>query len=132
MKNKKVLWIVLGAVDVAVVLFLFVIHILMLVNVVGKTPEALQEFIREGNGLIGFLAGHLWVYGIFFVIPLFVILIANIVWLVFYVRKTVQSEKVTVKDLSAEEKEALKAELLKDLNKPEEPKEEKVEAKEEK
>ena len=126
MKNKKVLWIVLGAIDVAVVLFLFVIHILMLINVVGKTPEALHEFIREGNGLIGFLAGHLWVYGVFFVIPLFLILIGNVVWLVFYVRKTSKAEKVTVNDLSDEEKEALRKELLNDLAKPKEEAKEEV------
>ena len=120
MKNKKVLWIVLGAIDVAVVLFLFVIHILMLINVVGKTPEQLHEFIQEGNGLIGFLAGHLWVYGVFFVIPLFLILIGNVIWLVFYVRKTSKAEKVTVDSLSDEEKEALRKELLNDLAKPKE------------
>lgn len=114
MKNKKVLWIAIGAVDVAVVAFLFVIHIIMLANVIGKSPAAINEFAK-GDGLIPFLVGHLAVYGFAFVLPLFVILAANIVGLVLYLRKNLQKEKVTVSDLSDEEKEALKKELLKDL-----------------
>ena len=116
MNKKKLLWICLAVVDVAVVTFLFVVHIGMLVNVVGKTPAAVQEF-AQGKGLFSFLAGHLAVYGFAFVIPLFLVLAANIVGLVLYIRKTTKKEKVTVSDLSDEEKEALKAELLKDLQK---------------
>ena len=116
MKSKKILWICLGVLDIAVVTFLFVIHIMMLANVVGKTPAEVQA-LAESGGLIGFLAGHLAVYGFAFVIPLFVVLAANIVGLVLYMRKTLKKDKVTVSDLSEEEKEALKKELLKDLEK---------------
>ena len=114
MKNKKVLWIAIGAVDVAVVTFLFVIHIIMLANVVGKSPAAINE-MAKGEGLISFLIGHLAVYGFAFVLPLFLVLAANIVGLVIYLRKNLKNDKVTVNDLSEEEKEALKKELLKDL-----------------
>ena len=116
MKNKKILWIALGVLDVAIVGFLFVIHILMLANVIGKTPDVVAEFAK-GEGLLPFLAGHLAVYGFGFVIPLFVVLAANIIGLVIYMRKSMKKEKVTVSDLSDEEKEALKKELLKDLEK---------------
>ena len=116
MNKKKILFIALAVLDVAVVTFLFVVHIVMLVNVIGKTPAAVQEFAK-GSGLFPYLAGHLAVYGFAFVLPLFVILAANIVGLVLYIRKTTQKEKVTVSDLSEEEKEALKKELLKDLEK---------------
>ena len=114
MNKKKILLICLAVLDAAVVTFLFVVHIAMLVNVVGKTPEAVQEFAK-GDGLFSFLAGHLTVYGVAFVIPLFVILAANIIGLVLYVKKATKKEKVTIKDLSDEEKEALKKELLQDL-----------------
>ena len=114
MKNKKVLWIAIGAVDVAVVAFFFVIHIMMLANVIGKSPAEIQELQKE-SGLIPFLVGHLAVYGFGFVLPLFLILAANIVGLVIYLRKNLKNDKVTVSDLSEEEKEALKKELLKDL-----------------
>lgn len=115
MKNKKVLWIALAAVDVAVVTFFFVIHIIMLANVIGKSPAELKVLSQE-SGLIPFLAGHLAVYGFGFVLPLFLLLAANIVGLVIYLKKNLKNDKVTVSDLSDEEKEALKKELLKDLD----------------
>ena len=114
MNKKKILWISLAVLDVAIVVFLFVVHIIMLANVVGKTPEQIQQF-ANGSGLFPYLAGHLSVYGFAFVVPLFVVLAANIVGLVIYVRKTTKKKAVTVNDLSEEEKEALKKELLKDL-----------------
>ena len=116
MKNKKVLWITLGALDVAIVAFLFVVHIIMLSNVIGKTPADVQ-IMAQGEGFVPFLISHLEVYGFGFVLPLFLILAANIVGLVIYLRKNLKGSKVTVSDLSAEEKEALKKELLKDLDK---------------
>ena len=117
MKNKKVLWIILGALDVAVVGFLFVIHIIMLANVIGKTPAQVVD-MADQPGLIGYLAGHLTVYGLAFVLPLFLILAANIVGLVFYLRKNLKKGgKVKASDLTEEEREALKQELLKDLQK---------------
>ena len=114
MNKKKILFICLAALDVAIVTFLFVVHIIMLANVVGKSPAAVQEFAK-GKGFFPYLAGHLTVYGCAFVIPLFLILAANVVGLVLYMKKSLKKEKVTVNDLSDEEKEALKKELLKDL-----------------
>jgi len=114
MNKKKILWISIGVVDVAVVAFLFVIHILMLSNVIGKNPAELIEFTKQ-KGFIPYLAGHLNVYGFAFVVPLFVVLAANIVGLVLYLKKGLKREKITAQDLSEEEKEALKKELLKEL-----------------
>lgn len=116
MKNKKALWITIGALDVAIVGFLFVVHIIMLANVIGKTPAEVQV-MAQGEGFVSFLISHLAVYGFGFVLPLFLILAANIVGLVIYLRRNLKGGKVTVSDLSAEEKEALKKELLKDLDK---------------
>ena len=87
----------------------------MLANIVGKTPAEVQEFAK-GEGFLNFLAGNLMVYGFAFVVPLFVILIANIVALVLYIRKNLKKAEISVSDLSLEEKEALKKELLKDLD----------------
>lgn len=114
MDKKKILWICIGALDVAVVGFLFVVHILMLANVIGKSAPELIEFTKQ-EGFIPYLAGHLNVYGFAFVIPLFVVLAANIIGLVLYLRKGLKREKITASDLSEEEKEALKKELLKEL-----------------
>lgn len=117
MAKKKWLWWVLGGIDIAVTGFLFVIHVIMLANIVGKTPEEIQSMAASGTGLIPELIRNLSLYLWAFVIPLFVILAANIVVLVFYVRKQTKKEPVSVNDLTAEEKERLKQELLKDLNK---------------
>lgn len=114
MKNKKFLWIALGALDVAIVGFLFVIHVIMLAKVIGKDPVQIAALQEEEN-LIGYLAGHIKVYGFAFVLPLFLILAANIIGLVFYLRKGLKREKITASDLTEEEREALKKELLKDL-----------------
>ena len=116
MNKKKILWICLAVLDVGLTGFLFVIHILMLVHVVGKTSAEIQQY-AQGSGLIPYLINHLTLYLWLFVVPLFLILAGNIVFLVFYVRRQTKKEQVTVSDLSDEEKEKLKAELLKDLNK---------------
>lgn len=116
MNKKKILWIILGVLDIAVVIFFFVVHIVMLSNVIGKNSEQIAKF-ASGDGLFAFLAGHIDIYGYAFVIPLFVVLAANIIGLVIYIRKTTKKQQVTVKDLTDEEKEALKKELLKDLEK---------------
>lgn len=114
MNKKKILFIILAALDVAVVTFFFVIHIIMLANVVGKSAAYVQEYAKR-PGFFPYLAGHPTVYGLAFVLPLLLILAGNIIALVLYMRRTLKKEKVTVDDLSEEEKEALKKELLKDL-----------------
>ena len=113
MKNKKVLWIALISVDVILTVFLFVMHIIMLANVVNKTREQIAML----TGLVGYLANNTGLYLGLFVVPTFVILAANIVGLVIYVRKQTKKEPIKVNDLTDEQKEALKKELLEDLNK---------------
>ena len=117
MKNKKILFYAIGALDVAIVGFLFVIHILMLIQVISKSPSALDDYLKNGSGFIHYLACNLKVYGFAFVVPTFVVLSANIVCLVLYLKKGLKREKITASDLTEEEKEALKKELLKDLEK---------------
>ena len=111
MNKKKILWISLGALDLAIVVFLFVIHIIMLAIVLGGNVES----YKAGTGFISYLINHTTFYGCVFVIPLFVLLALNIVGLVLYMKKTTKKKAVTVNDLTDEEKEALKKELLKDL-----------------
>ena len=113
MKNKKPLWITLISLDVAITIFLFAVSIIMLSNV-SKTES---ERYALPNGFVRWLVYELkpWQYGVMFVVPLFVLLAANIVGLVIYVRKTTKKEPVQVDDLTEEQKEALRQELLKDL-----------------
>lgn len=85
----------------------------MLANTVGKTPAEIQA--NAQNGMIGYLQNHTTVYFFGFVLPLFVLLAANIIGLVLFVKKTSKSEPTQLNDLSEEQKEALRQELLKDL-----------------
>lgn len=116
MNKKKLLFICGGVVDLGITLFLFVIHIIMLVNITGKTDEELIA-LRNQDNLIGLLMRNNVLYLCAFVIPLFVILAVNIVALVFYVKKQTKKEPVQVSDLTEEQKEELKKQLLKDLEK---------------
>lgn len=116
-KSTKYLIIAGVAVDVAITIFLFVISIIMLV-MLGRYGNA-KDAAANAQGLILFLLQNTNVYFWAFVFPLFVLLAGNIVGLVFYVKKTSNKESsgspAKLDDLSEEQKEALKAELLKDL-----------------
>ena len=127
-KSTKILIIAGVAVDVAVTVFLFVISLIMLVAL-GKYGNAKEAIANTQQGTLKyFLLTNTNVYFWAFVFPLFILLAANIVGLVFYVKKTSAKEApAKLSDLSEEQKEALRQELLRDLqggNKPEEPKEE--------
>ncbi len=112
MKNKKVLWISLIALDIAITIFMFVIHIIMLARTVGRNGVT-----DDPRTLIGWLQNNLTAYLWIFVIPLFVILAGNIVALVLYVRRASNKEQVKAANLTDEQKEALKKELLEELSK---------------
>ena len=114
MKNKKALWITLIAVDVAITVALFVIHIIMLTILLQNSGN--EQAIREMGGLFGYLANHTWFYFWLFVVPLFLLLAANIVGLVLYVKRQGKKEPVKVNDLTAEQKEELRRQLLQELS----------------
>ena len=118
-KSTKILIIAGVAVDVAITVFLFVISIIMLafLGKYGDTKNALAN-TKDGE-LINALLKNTTLYFWAFVFPLFLLLAGNIVGLVFYVKKTsVKTEPAKLSDLSEEQKEALRQELLKDLQKP--------------
>ncbi len=115
MKNKKLLFISVAALDVALTVFFFVIHIMMLINVAGNKSVEEIEALKESQTLLGFFARNTTAYLLIAVIPLVLILAANIVGLVLYVRKQTKKEPIKVSDLTDEQKEALKKQLLEDI-----------------
>ena len=115
-KTKKILLIAGLALDVAVTIFLFVISIMILAKVI--PASTLNEAIANSNNqpLIKYLLQNPTIYLVAFVIPLFVLLAGNVVGLIIYVRKTSgKAAPAQLDDLSEEQKEALRQELLKDL-----------------
>lgn len=111
MKNKKPLIITAVAIDLVLTLGLLILSIVMLANIVGKNADQVNHL----TGLIGYFAKNPNVYGFTCVLPLFLLLAINIVVLVLYVKKQTRKEPVKVDDLTEEQKEALRQELLKEL-----------------
>ena len=112
MKNplaKKILFIALTVLDVALVLFTLIVAIIMIATM-PDFPTGIDK-----TTFIGFLQANPNVYFFAMVIPTIVVLIVNILVLVMYVRKTNEKKKVQLNELSEEEKEALRKELMKDL-----------------
>ena len=115
-KAKKILFIALFAVDIALTVFLFVVSIIMLATL----PEYKDGI--DASTFIGYLQANPTVFLLAFVVPLFVLLVANILALVFYFRKGGAKKKVELNELSDADKEALRRELMKDLTGEEQPK----------
>ena len=123
-KYKKPLLIALVVLDVAVITFFLVLSIMILVTVTKYKNQA----VANSDGLVKAILQMKPVVSFFaFVLPMFLVLAGNIVGLMLYVRKTTKKEPAKISDLSEEQKEALRQELLKDLqggNKEEKPSEE--------
>lgn len=113
-KYKKPLLITLIALDFAITVFLFVISIIMIVTM-AKYHNNPSTAANHSSGMIKFFITHTTAFLWICVIPLFVLLAVNIVGLVIYVRKTSKKAPAKLDDLSDEQKEALRQELLKDL-----------------
>ena len=110
MKKKKTgLWITLIGLDVVLTVFFLVISIIMLASL------SRYEEIRTGTGLFSYLANHPLTYFLGFVLPLFVLLVANIIGLVFYVRRMTKKEPPNLDNLTDEQKDELRKQLIDDL-----------------
>ena len=113
-KYKKPLLIALVVLDVAITTFFLVLSIMILVKVV--PAKTLNEAIANSDGLVKVILQMKPVVSFFvFVLPMFLVLAGNIIGLMLFVRKTTKKEPAKIEDLSEEQKEALRQELLKDL-----------------
>ena len=99
--------------DVGITVFLLVVSIIMLATMPKNSIE-MSEAIEKNGQFIGYLQQNPTVYLFTCVVPLFLLLGVNIVGLVMYIKKAGKT-KATLAELSDEQKDALKAELLKDL-----------------
>ena len=117
-KTKRILFISLFALDMALTVFLFVVSIMMLATM----PKVKAQI--NPRTFIGYFQANPTVFLWAIVVPLIVLLLANITDLVLYLRKSSKAKKVGLQDLNAEEKEALRKQLLADMQKGEDKKEE--------
>lgn len=115
MSKTKKIWLIIGLVlDAAVTIFLFVVSVIMISKSAGLRPEEIKAL---PDGFINNLIKNPTLFLCAFVIPLFVLLVANIIFLVVYVKKSNKKQEVTMNDLSEDQIEALKQELLNDITK---------------
>ena len=114
-KYKKPLLIALVVLDVALITFFLVLSI-MILSVVAQYKNK-PDAIAHSAGLVQVILKIEPPIAQFFVfvVPMFILLAANIVGLMMFVRKTTKKEPAKISDLSEEQKEALRQELLKDL-----------------
>ena len=111
-KYKKPLLIALVVLDIALITFFLVLSIMILTTV----TKYKNESVAHSEGLIKAILQMQPVASFFaFVLPMFLVLAGNIIGLMMYVRKTTKKEPAKIEDLSEEQKEALRQELLKDL-----------------
>ena len=99
--------------DVGITLFLLVVSIIMLATMPRNVVE-MEKAIEMNGPFIGYLQQNSTVYLLTCVVPLFLLLALNIIGLVMYIKKAGKT-KATLAELSDEQKDAIKAELLKDL-----------------
>ena len=99
--------------DVGITVFLLVVSIIMLATMPKNSIE-MSEAIEKNGQFIGYLQQNPTVYLFTCVVPLFLLLGVNVVGLVMYIKKAGKT-KATLAELSDEQKDAHKAELLKDL-----------------
>ena len=113
-KYKKPLLIALVVLDVAIITFFLVVSIMLLSVVIPYQNKADQ--LAHANALVKAILQMPPVGSFFaFVFPIFLVLAGNIVGLMLYVRKTTKKEPAKIEDLTEEQKEELRQELLKDL-----------------
>ncbi len=113
-KYKKPLLIALVVLDVAIITFFLVVSIMLLTVVLRYQTPA--ERIANSDGLIrAILQMNQWASFCAFVLPIFFVLAGNIVGLMLFVRKTTKKEPAKIQDLTDEQKEELRQELLRDL-----------------
>lgn len=120
---KKTLIISGITLDVGITVFLFVVSIIMLATSPNNIVEK-EQAIEKNGPFIGYLQQNTTLYLWTCVVPLFLLLAANVVMLVLYVKKAGKT-KAQLSDLSEDQKAALRAEILKDMDSSEEKPEEK-------
>lgn len=122
-KTKKILFIGAFALDVLITVFLFVISIIMIATMPDTSVIGIKDYYKLHPGMITYLQANPTVYLVACVVPLVLLLAANIVFLVIYVKKAGE-RKVGLADLNEDQKAALREAILKDMESPKEEKKE--------
>ena len=113
--KKKVLLGVAFSLDAAITIFLFVVSIIMLATM--PKTEADYLIAQRTPGMIPYLQTHSTIYLVSCVLPLVILLAVNVYACIRFIKKVYAKKKVELNDLSDDEKEKLRQEILNDLQK---------------
>ncbi|MCR5332762.1 MAG: hypothetical protein K6E11_01920 [Bacilli bacterium] len=120
--TKKILIYSGLSLDIIVTVFLFVLSIIMLATMPETYPGFDMKMYYESHpGFITYLQANPTVYLLACVLPLVILLIGNIFLLILFINKA-GKKKAALSDLSEDQKAALRAEILKEMDSPEEKK----------
>jgi hypothetical protein len=112
-KSKKILLIFGLSLDVLVTILLFVFSIIILVKM--PTPIQVRSGDVDYSGLIGWFQKEPIRILLLIALPLAILLVLNVSATLWYLKKTGVKKKLTINDLTDEEKAALKQKILQEM-----------------
>ena len=112
-KKKRNILIIVGAIEIAIILFSLIVSIMVITAGNAGTAEA---NLRIHGPFIGWLLNHYIWYFVLFVLPLLIIFVVDGVYLIMFANKKESSLSQSDKDAIAEEaKRQAKEEVLREL-----------------
>lgn len=112
-KKKRTILIIVGAIEIAIILFSLIVSIMVITAGNAGTPEA---NLRLHGPFIGWLLNHYIWYFVLFVLPLLIIFVVDGVYLIMFANKKESSLSAEDKEAIAEEaKRQAKEEVLREL-----------------
>lgn len=111
-KTKKALIIAGVAIDISITIALFVMSIILLVNV---PKEGQFNQAMDPTSFCGWFLTKPYRILLIVVLPLIILLALNVFITYRYFKETGEKKKVTLADLSDEEKEALRKKILEEM-----------------
>ncbi len=119
-KAKKILLYSGLTLDVVITVFLFVISIIMIATMPDLQPGmSMEVYYKEHPGFITYLQANPTTYLLTCVVPLILLLVANVILLVLYINRA-GKRKMQLSDLNEDQKAALREAILKDIESPKE------------
>ena len=116
-KQAKLRLLIIGAIEAAIVVFCLVVSILVIVTITDVNLPDHQQMNLDNNGpLIGWFQNHSTGFFLIIVLPLFVILAIDVIYLIVYATRRESSlSDAERKAIEAQAREEARAEVLREM-----------------
>jgi|GEM_PF-624231 len=116
-KQAKLRLLIIGAIEAAIVIFCLVVSILVIVTITDVNLPDHQQMNLDNNGpLIGWFQNHSTGFFLIIVLPLFVILAIDVIYLIVYATRRESSlSDAERKAIEAQAREEARAEVLREM-----------------